>query len=165
MKPLQVVQALSTNGVATVGMVKRYLGDTIQKERREIAKNRQMIQQYKGETERKEKAIEELGSRPVQFQAQRCQGCGLQLELPAVHFLCKHSFHQRCLNAAVEGGWECSACAPENQTVRTLRKGQEEGAERHEYFGQVLAESRDKFATVAEFFGRGVMVEGPPGFE
>ena len=36
MKPLQVVQTLSTNAVATVGMVKRYLGDTIEKERREI---------------------------------------------------------------------------------------------------------------------------------
>jgi hypothetical protein len=36
MKPLQVVQTLSTNAVATVGMVKRYLGGTIEKERREI---------------------------------------------------------------------------------------------------------------------------------
>lgn len=36
MKPLQVVQTLSTNAVATVGMVKKYLGDTIEKERREI---------------------------------------------------------------------------------------------------------------------------------
>lgn len=36
MKPLEVVQTLSTNAVATVGMVKRYLGDTIERERREI---------------------------------------------------------------------------------------------------------------------------------
>lgn len=36
MKPLQVVQTLSVNAVATVGMVKKYLGETIQKERREI---------------------------------------------------------------------------------------------------------------------------------
>jgi hypothetical protein len=36
MKPLQVVQTLSSNAVATVGMVKRYLGDTIDRERREI---------------------------------------------------------------------------------------------------------------------------------
>lgn len=36
MKPLQVVQTLSVNAVATVGMLKRYLGETIQKERKEI---------------------------------------------------------------------------------------------------------------------------------
>jgi hypothetical protein len=38
MKPLQVVQTLSGNAVATVGMVKRYLGDTIERERKEIQK-------------------------------------------------------------------------------------------------------------------------------
>jgi hypothetical protein len=37
MAPLQVIQTLSTNTVATMGMVKRYLGDTIEKERKEIA--------------------------------------------------------------------------------------------------------------------------------
>lgn len=36
MKPLQVVQTLGSNSVATVGMVKRYLGDTIERERKEI---------------------------------------------------------------------------------------------------------------------------------
>ena len=36
MKPLQVVQTLSVNAVATVGMLKKYLGETIQKERKEI---------------------------------------------------------------------------------------------------------------------------------
>ena len=37
MAPLQVIQTLSTNSVATMGMVKKYLGDTIEKERKEIA--------------------------------------------------------------------------------------------------------------------------------
>lgn len=40
MKPLQVVQLLSTNAVATVGMVKRYLAETIERERKEIQKVR-----------------------------------------------------------------------------------------------------------------------------
>lgn len=37
MAPLQVIQTLSANGVATMGMVKRYLGNTIERERQEIA--------------------------------------------------------------------------------------------------------------------------------
>ena len=37
MAPLQVIQTLSTNAVATMGMVKRYLSETIQKERKEIS--------------------------------------------------------------------------------------------------------------------------------
>ena len=37
MAPLQVIQTLSTNAVATMGMVKKYLSETIQKERKEIS--------------------------------------------------------------------------------------------------------------------------------
>lgn len=54
-----------------------------------------MIETYKAETEKKKIEIEDLGAKPSVFQAQRCQACGLQLDLPTVHFLCKHSFHQR----------------------------------------------------------------------
>ena len=37
MAPLQVIQTLSTNAVATMGMVKKYLSDTIERERKEIS--------------------------------------------------------------------------------------------------------------------------------
>ena len=37
MAPLQVIQTLSTNGVATMGMVKKYLSDTVEKERKVIS--------------------------------------------------------------------------------------------------------------------------------
>src|ERR1700753_63163 len=37
MAPLQVIQTLSTNGVATMGMVKAYLSRTLERERKEIA--------------------------------------------------------------------------------------------------------------------------------
>ena len=37
MAPLQVIQTLSNNDVATIGMVKKYLSQTIEKERKEIS--------------------------------------------------------------------------------------------------------------------------------
>ena len=37
MAPLQVIQTLSANAVATMGMVKKYLSDNIEKERMEIS--------------------------------------------------------------------------------------------------------------------------------
>ena len=37
MAPLQVIQTLSTNAVATMGMVKKYLSDTVERERKEIS--------------------------------------------------------------------------------------------------------------------------------
>jgi hypothetical protein len=101
--------------------------------------------------------------------------------MPVVHFLCKHSFHQRCLNdpsssgassitaAAAStlarsdgtvpglGAVECPICAASNETVRAIRKQQEERAEMHDLFVSALAKPRDRFGTVSEWFGRGVM--------
>jgi vacuolar protein sorting-associated protein 11 len=37
MAPLQVIQALSNNAVVTMGMVKNYLNDNIERERKEIS--------------------------------------------------------------------------------------------------------------------------------
>ena len=37
MAPLQVIQTLSTNAVATMGMIKKYLSDTVERERKEIS--------------------------------------------------------------------------------------------------------------------------------
>lgn len=44
MTPLQVIQTLSNNDVATMGMVKKYLSNTVERERREISnvRNRNM---------------------------------------------------------------------------------------------------------------------------
>lgn len=159
MAPLQVIQTLSTNAVATMGMVKKYLSDTVERERREIANNRRLSKDYRTETEARRKEMDDLAHNPVVFQTRRCAACGRNLDLPTVHFLCKHSFHQSCLNE-VEGqqaGAECPKCAPGNANIRAFRKTQEDLADRHEIFREELRRSRAKFGTVSEFFGRGVM--------
>ena len=97
MAPLQVVQTLSQNPVATMGMLKPYLQETIERERREIAANQRRIASFRQETEQRRSELADLESKPAVFQATRCSQCALPLELPVVHFLCKHSFHQRCL--------------------------------------------------------------------
>jgi len=159
MAPLQVIQTLSTNAVATMGMVKTYLQETIERERKEISNNRSLIESYRTETELKRKEIEELDSKPVFFNARRCASCGQSLDLPAVHFLCKHSFHQKCLNVrpGEEEQTECPKCAQNNATIKAIRKAQDERADRHDMFQDALQRSHDRFGTIAEFFGGGVM--------
>lgn len=158
MAPLQVIQTLvgqsgSSGGVATMGMIKPYLHETIERERKEIAANRRRISAFRSETEQKRAELADLGSKPAVFQSTRCAVCTAPLDLPAVHFLCKHSFHQRCLRT--EG--ECPQCANDNATIRALRKTQIETAGKHDLFKAELERSEDRFATVAEWFGRGVM--------
>jgi hypothetical protein len=159
MAPLQVIQTLSTTAVATMGLVKAYLQETIERERKAISNNRRLIESYRTETETKRKETEELGSKPAVFQKKRCDACGQGLDLPAVHFLCKHSYHQRCLNVrpGEEGETECPTCAPTNAQIRKIRQAQDETADKHDMFKDALQRSHDRFGTIAEFFGRGVI--------
>ncbi|KAF3765414.1 vacuolar protein sorting-associated protein 11 [Cryphonectria parasitica EP155] len=157
MAPLQVVQLLSKNTVATMGMIKPYLHKTVENERKEIASKRNRVAGFRSETEQRRAEIASLGSNPTVFQGTRCLVCTQMLDLPAVHFLCKHSFHQRCLRGGDGVDGECPLCAQNNQTIRAIKRGQEENADRHELFKDELERSDDRFATVAEWYGRGVM--------
>ncbi|KAK4175304.1 putative vacuolar protein sorting-associated protein 11 [Triangularia setosa] len=163
MAPLQVVQTLSKNSVASMGMIKPYLAKRIEAERLDIQENKRVVNQFRTETVARRQEIADLGGKPAVFQATRCGQCSGALELPVVHFLCKHSFHRRCLRVTGEGGnngedvGECPICAMDSATIRALKKSQEENAERHELFRADLEMSEDRFRTVAEWFGRGVM--------
>ena len=197
MAPLQVIQTLSTNGVATMGMVKAYLSRTLERERKEIAnvsltgihsnsiicttinicpiQNHQLIETYRADTATKLDDITRLSTKPETFNATRCSACPNTLDLPTVHFLCKHSFHQDCLNrpagssalSIIDGArdedgvvLECPICAPGNATVLAIRKAQVESAGMHGLFVDELGRSNDRFGTVSEWFGRGVMSSG-----
>ncbi|KAF2761758.1 vacuolar protein sorting-associated protein 11 [Pseudovirgaria hyperparasitica] len=162
MAPLQVIQTLSANGVATMGMIKKYLSGTIERERQEISNNRRTTATFKKDTAEKLAELETLNTKPEVFQTTRCSACGNSLDLPTVRFLCKHSFHLRCLNVTQEddiesGDVECPICAPNNATIKAIRKAQLESAERHDLFKDALKSSQDGFGTISEWMGRGVM--------
>lgn len=44
------------------------------------------------------------------FQMNKCSACDTSLQLPAVHFLCKHSYHAHCLESYSEKADSCPAC-------------------------------------------------------
>ncbi|KAG6004996.1 hypothetical protein E4U21_000568 [Claviceps maximensis] len=174
MAPLQVVQTLvgqssGGGGVATMGMIKPYLYETILRERKEIDDNRRQIETLRSDTEKRRAEMADLGAKPAVFQATRCSDCGQGLDLPAVHFLCKHSFHQRCLRGGGDGngdgnggggdggGKECPQCAGGNDLIRKMREEQRKAATKHDLFKVELEASEDRFGTVAKWFGRGVM--------
>ncbi|KAF3156781.1 hypothetical protein EYR41_003688 [Orbilia oligospora] len=161
MAPLQVVQVLSKNGVATVRMIRRYLSGMIERERLEIQQDQGYIDGYRRDTTMRKQEIADLEDKPAIFQPTRCTFCGAALELPVVHFLCKHSFHQRCLNTSIEPP-ECPTCTAGNSAIRAIRQAQEDASDQFGILKTALEETeRDRFATIIDFFGRGVMKDRP----
>ncbi|KAK9896216.1 hypothetical protein P389DRAFT_76246 [Cystobasidium minutum MCA 4210] len=160
MPPIAVVQALSKSGVATVGMVKDYLRKQIVSEEEEMDADRSLTESYRADLGRKEQEIKELSdpNTPRIFQVTRCSACGGSLDLPAVHFMCRHSYHQRCL---ADNEASCPTCAASQGVVKEIRANNESLRDRHDLFLQELEEDSmdggDRFETIVQAFSRGLL--------
>lgn len=154
MPPLAVIQVLSRNGVTSVGLVKEWLLSRVSESRDEIQTDRQLINSYREETRTKLKLVEEISDpdHPRVFHVTRCSACSGQLDLPSVHFMCNHSYHQRCL---AENETECPNCARQHGMLREIRRNNERLAGQHDLFLSEVQEGG--FSAVAGAFGRGVM--------
>ncbi|KAG6841392.1 hypothetical protein C0991_011556 [Blastosporella zonata] len=153
--PLGVVQVLSRNNVASVGLVKDWLMARIKESRAEIHNDKELINSYRMETAAKLKQVEELTDpeHPRVFHVTRCSACAGQLDLPSIHFMCNHSYHQRCL---ADNETECPNCAREHSVIREIRKNNERLADQHDLFVSEVQEGGG-FEAVAAAFGRGVL--------
>ncbi|ORY30605.1 putative vacuolar membrane protein [Naematelia encephala] len=162
MPPLSVVQLLSRNNVASIGAVKEWLKSKVDELRQDVESDKSLVQSYRHETESKEGMLKELADIkvPEVFQVTRCAACGGQLDLPAVHFMCKHSYHQRCLS---DSDPECILCARQNSIIREVRRNQTRLADRHDLFIDEVYEAEDGFGVVAGAFGRGLMTKQVEG--
>ncbi|GAA6040097.1 hypothetical protein JCM8097_002027 [Rhodosporidiobolus ruineniae] len=159
MTPIEVVRCLSEGGVAGLVVVSGYLKKQLTREKEEIDSDLALLSSYRSETAKKVTAIRELSdpNEPAVFQVTRCTACGGTLEAPMVHFMCKHSYHQRCLG---ESESTCPTCAASHGVIRELRRSSAQLAGRHDLFLDEVRESEDGFKAVAGAFGRGVMEIG-----
>ncbi|OSD08241.1 hypothetical protein PYCCODRAFT_1429303 [Trametes coccinea BRFM310] len=154
MPPVSVVQVLSRNSVASVGLVKEWLMARIKSAREEVDTDQKLIASYRSDTEAKLRQVEELSDpdHPRVFHVTQCSSCQGGLDLPAVHFMCNHSYHQRCLP---QNETECPNCAREHGIIREIRRNNERLADQHDLF---LSEVREGgFDALATGFSRGIL--------
>nr|KAJ3419431.1 Vacuolar protein sorting-associated protein 11 [Polyrhizophydium stewartii] len=153
---LQIVRLLSKNSAVTLGMVRDFLVKRIEADMAAIDESTRLITSYRDETAKMRSEIAELETGTMTFQATRCELCRQPLELPTVHFYCRHAFHQRCLG---DQDGECPRCSGEQHIIQEMVRTQRLNARRHDLFVQKLAEGsehEDKFAMIAEYFSKNV---------
>lgn len=163
--PLEMIQILSTNEGASIGIVKDFLIDYFSNVNKEISNNEKLIELYEGESTRDSVKLAELQSLPFLLQNNLCSNCEVKLEFPLVHFKCKHSYHQRCLNENTyipespnsSSDPQCPLCASDIQTVQTNRDIQLRTKTELDVFNLKLDESDDRFKVITEYIGRGAM--------
>ncbi|CAK9180414.1 unnamed protein product [Ilex paraguariensis] len=134
--PIIVLQTLSRNPCLTLSVIKDYIARKLEQESKLIEEDRLAIEKYQvgskwfnnhdgmtsnhlapsiqEETLAMREEIQDLRINARIFQLSKCTACTFTLDLPAVHFMCMHSFHQRCLG---DNEKECPECAPEYRSV------------------------------------------------
>nr|CAB3267620.1 vacuolar protein sorting-associated protein 11 homolog [Phallusia mammillata] len=158
--PLLVIQLLSRNPSTTLSVVKDYILRRIRQESDEIKKYERSIEEHRETTEKMKKNIEALKTSATIFQETKCSLCTHDLELPAVHFLCQHAYHQHCFESYAENDDECPVCAGPNRKIMESLKEQEQTLSSslalNEQFLSQLKRSSDGFSVIADFFSKGV---------
>ena len=152
-----------------LSVIQNYIVKLLKQETSAINADTVEIARYAHDSAQMESELERLRTQPIVFQVGKCSGCGAALSLPAVHFLCGHSYHTRCCEGGRAGrdvsdgestggggGYECVKCAVEYRKVRDIKESLRSSVHAHDRFFNQLENSADGFATVAEYFGRAV---------
>ncbi|KAL1494957.1 hypothetical protein ABEB36_010457 [Hypothenemus hampei] len=155
--PQLVIDAVSTgNAEITLGHIRSYIMNELQQEMKKSEEIAQLTGNYKKDTEKLKNHIEQLKNGVTHIQGSRCAACHHHLELPAIHFLCNHSFHQHCFQTCSDDESECPTCQPENKDLIELLKAREYNKDLHETFHFQLDKAHDGFSVAAEYFARGL---------
>lgn len=98
--------------------------------------------------------IQDLRTNARIFQLSKCTACTFTLDLPAVHFMCMHSFHQRCLG---DNEKECPECAPEYRSVLEMKRNLEQNSKDRDRFFHQVKSAKNGFSVIADYFGKGII--------
>ncbi|KAK9883118.1 hypothetical protein WA026_001317 [Henosepilachna vigintioctopunctata] len=157
LSPQLVISALSSESTdITLGHIKSYIKNELDHEQRKASEITDLIRNYRKDTDKLKKELETLKSDAFVIQVSKCAACHHPLELPTVHFLCRHSYHQHCFQSFCDEDQACPACQPENKNLLELLKAREHSRDLNETFHSQLEKAHDGYSVAAEYFGRGV---------
>ncbi|CCE72732.1 Piso0_000326 [Millerozyma farinosa CBS 7064] len=167
--PLEVIQILGSTKFATLELIEDYLVECIEVQDKELSNNIQLIQSYEKDSAKSSHQITEMQSKAFVIQNNKCSRCQKRLEFPVVHFKCKHSFHQHCLNETltVSSTFDlehettakvtCPVCKEKHAQVHSIRADQTKMKDDLELLEQTLDESPDRMKVLIDYLGKGVM--------
>ncbi|VDP11071.1 unnamed protein product [Heligmosomoides polygyrus] len=110
LQPLVVLEILSRSKTINVAAVKDYVIRWLDAQQKQIDFDRKAISEGERRVEEIDKQIESMKFNVQVLQVNKCSACDTVLQLPAVHFLCRHSYHVHCFESYSEKPDVCPAC-------------------------------------------------------
>ncbi|RXG51486.1 Vacuolar protein sorting-associated protein 11-like protein [Armadillidium vulgare] len=156
MPALEVVELITSSPHVTLGQVRDYLLKVVDSHSSSLNAERSLTENNKSETERLKNSIKSITTDTIEFTGKKCNVCNNNLDLPSIHFLCKHSFHIHCFESYSENESDCPVCLVENKKLRETLSLQERKTSRQEVLQEQLENAPECFTVVADYVGKGV---------
>ncbi len=154
LSPLLLVHILSKNKEIKFKIIQDYIVSRLKKERNQIDEDSEEGNKLEAESSKMDEEISKLESNLTVFQNTKCSQCETRLDLPAVHFYCKHSYHKHCLP---DGEEECRKCHDQNKHFLDVKKSLQSKSSQHEqFYGEIdKANPGEGFSKISEYLGKG----------
>jgi vacuolar protein sorting-associated protein 11 len=92
--PLQVLNCLAVENGPKLASVRDYFLQIFQKESEITKQEEKFTEQFRTDSIKFRGLIKNIQENPMEFRGTVCTTCCQPLNLPALHFLCQHSYHQ-----------------------------------------------------------------------
>lgn len=92
--PLQVLNCLAVENGPNLLNVREYFLQVFQKENESTKQEEELVTKYRNDSITLKNHIKNLREHPIEFKSTLCNTCHQALSMPALYFLCKHSYHQ-----------------------------------------------------------------------
>ena len=154
MIPVHVLDILKkTNPNISIKLIKQFIEKSIKKEVVPLEKSKENIDKIKDELLKTQNEINELKTKYCTLISKKCPECGLQISLPAIYFLCHHTYHSLCLNSInVDNNLECMICKTKRMKLLNSMNNS-----RNIIYNKNLFEQEIKTKGIFSFYGNGIM--------
>ena len=110
LSPLLVLEILKGNSNLKFGLVKSFLLENLKTQQKRIDKHNSRLGDELSKIRSCKSEIQKMKSTAIDFTNKKtCDGCKRELGLPTVHFMCKHTYCESCVED-VNGVRKCPNC-------------------------------------------------------
>ena len=142
-----------SNPKISMNLIKNFMKKSFKKEEEPLEKNKILINELNEELKKTKKEINDLKTKNCTLISGNCPECGLKISLPAIFFLCHHTYHSLCLiSSNYDENPECRKCLEKkNKLVNNMIKEREIIYDKNKFNSEIQNKG------IYSFYGKGIM--------
>lgn len=108
LSPLLVLEILKENPKLKFGVLRQFLLQNLKNQQDSIKRANKKLNEDLNNINNFKTEINKMKRTARNFDQKTCAACGKELQLPTVHFMCTHTYHEFCVET--EGIRRCTIC-------------------------------------------------------